>query len=172
MSPEIDKNPTDLELAEASFSIRPDDGSPWGRLINGALRKAGRTERFRKISTESLVIAEGIWTMENAIRITNGIRVQKPGLGGDFFRAPKEDFEHCGNEDDSHESFWVEPEVIKILIDSGVFKKNSSGERYSLVYPEGYVEECGICGVFVNMTHQPIEGDTNGRERMTLYFMS
>jgi hypothetical protein len=165
MSVEIDKT-------EASFSIRPDDANPWGRLINDALRKAGRTERYRTISTEAGVVAEGIWTMENAMRITGGITVEKGKSEGEYFHASPEDFSYSGNAEDNYETFWVEPEVIKILVASEVFKRKPYEKKYMLVYPPGYAEDCGVCGVFVEMTHTPAEGDIHGRERMTLHFMS
>jgi hypothetical protein len=172
MSAEMGRKRFGKELAEASYSIRPDDESPWGYIINTALRKAGRTERFRKISTEAAVVAEGIWTMENAIRITGGIKVQTGSSGGEYFRASPKDFEQFGSAEDNFETFWVEPEVIKILIDGGVFKRKPDGSKYMMIYPPGYAEECGVCGVFVEMTHRPREGDVHSRESMTLHFMS
>jgi hypothetical protein len=163
--------PEDVKNTEASFSIRPEDKSPWGYTINEALRKLGRPERFRVISNEAGIIAEGIWTTEEALRISGGITLEVTPGGGEYFHPSPDDFEFTGETENGYETFKVEPELVKLLIDNGVFRRKPYGaeteKKYMLFYPPGdYAKK----GVFVEMMHEP-SGDEFGRELITLHFM-
>jgi hypothetical protein len=170
MAPE--RNPLLPEEADidSSLSIRPDDESPWGKTLNEALRKARRPERFRTISTEVGRVAEGIWTMEEAIRIAGGVKVKTSPAGGNFFYPPKEDYQESGDDNERFETFRVEPGLIQVLVESGVFKRKPfvEGKEYMLFYAPDVFDRSEV---YVEMTHQPSKNDIHGRESITLHFM-
>jgi hypothetical protein len=170
MTPE--RNPFLPEEADidSSLSIRPDDESPWGKTLNEALRKARRPERFRTISTEVGRVAEGIWTMEESIRIAGGVKVKTSPGGSNYFYPPKDDYHESGDCNERFETFRVEPGLIKVLVENGVFRKKPfiKGVEYMFFYAPDVFDKSGV---YVEMTHQPSKNDIHGRESITLHFM-
>lgn len=140
-----------------------------GILINRVLEKAGRPERFRTISAEGGMVAEGIWTVDEALKVADGIILDSDDeSGGQYFYARGEDYIYAGDTEDNWEFFKVDPEIIKILINSNIFVKNKYGDerRYKLIYPKEFEK----CGISVEMSHYSLL-EVPGEEGVTLHFM-
>ena len=157
------------EEAEGGLlKITPNPESPWGRIVNSVLEKAGRSERFCTINAVEGVVAEGIWSVEEAERIASGVTIEDRN-GGRYFRVSPQDFEEVGDMEDDFVTFKVDPAVLEILLSSGIFvrKPYGYGKKFLLVYPPGYKD----LGIPVEMTHRPAKNDAQGRESVTLHFL-
>lgn len=149
-----------------SFTIIPDTNTPWGNLMNALLEKGGRTERFRQIKVEDGIVAEGIWTQEEAREIAKQIYCGSDSKNGGY-RARYEDYEEVGDIEDTTETFTSNREAIEAITGNGLFIRNGQiNGRYNINYPPQYAK----CGINVHLSVKNIEGNPK-KTRVTLHFM-
>jgi len=147
-----------------------DKKNPWGCVINEVLEKAGMAERFQMIAVkgdldQDLKVAEGIWTPKEAKRVADRITFANCD---ENFHVQKTDYETTGEPDDYSETFNVDPKIVKLLIDSGFFRRkpNMLAEE---VYTINLPEEIDKSHTSVEMRHHP-SPECMGRENITLRF--
>jgi hypothetical protein len=155
----------DKRIEAGFFSIVPDDINAWGCAVNSTLEKAGRDERFIFIIDGDSVVAEGIWTSEEAFRVAQGVTFANQD-GKLHFKDG--DYKYTGEFYDYSETFMTNAGIAKILINSGIFKRKQ-GVFAENVYEINYPETMDKGLTSVEMTSSPTPG-VPGKENITLHF--
>jgi hypothetical protein len=152
------------------FGAIVDKKSPWGCVINEVLEKAGMAERFQIIIVkgdldEDLKVAEGIWTSKEVKMVADRITFANCD---ENLHVQKTDYETTGESNDYSETFNVKPRIVKLLIDSGFFRRKPNmlaEEVYTIDLPE----EIDKSNTSIEMRHHP-SPECMGRENITLRF--
>ena len=120
--PVIKTIPENKLLFDDGLSVSENNRSVWACSINNVLRKAGGNigeHRFMGISVningEEILLAQGIWNLEQAINIKDGIEGNKPRI--------EDYFEYESEKGDKWISFESDVSVVKYLIQNNVFNK-------------------------------------------------
>lgn len=121
-------------IEESSFMLQKDNESPWGQKLNEALEKAGRPEGFIRILIEDQIIAEGVWSPEEAHKIADRISIYpNADKSEDFFVPQNEDYVGIFGDETGTEVFMANHGAVEVLLQSGIFKKSEiHKDRYLL----------------------------------------
>lgn len=142
-----------------------DNIQDYARTINHVMRKTGRNERWRAIMLEDWVVAEGLWTLEEAIRFASGMTI---GPDGNFHISETEYHEET-TEDSGTFSSRTSPDAIKALLEWRILKRKSDSTYDFRLAPYGF-KWVDTATVGMDITASVGEAEADGRIPFSLNF--
>ena len=120
-------------------TVGPSRHFPFALAVNDVLAKAGRRERWRVISyagMEDVYYAEGIWSPEGAKDLINQ---RRSPMINNVYSLDQTHYVGPSEEVDRIYSFRVEPEVLDILVRSGILRKRKDyAMQFDVKVPRSY----------------------------------